>query len=83
MTPDEAWLLARKTGSDLFAERIPKQWECLDINLFEMKEKRKEEFGYSHFSDFMKEPYDPVEETKEETEKKPKIVPTVRHRSFF
>jgi len=30
MTPEEAWILARKSGSDLFAERTPRQWECLE-----------------------------------------------------
>jgi len=30
LTAEEAFIQARKTGSDIFSERIPKQWECLD-----------------------------------------------------
>jgi hypothetical protein len=42
LTPEEAWIQARKTGSDLFSERIPRQWECLEINVDEWDRKRKE-----------------------------------------
>jgi len=28
--PSEAYLLARRVGSDIFSERIPKRWECLE-----------------------------------------------------
>ena len=37
LTAEEAELRARMTGSDIFSERIPKQWECLDIDLTERK----------------------------------------------
>ncbi|CAL8110907.1 unnamed protein product [Orchesella dallaii] len=35
LTPDEAWVLARKTGSDIFSEREPKLWECLEKSLID------------------------------------------------
>jgi len=35
MTPEEAWILARKSGSDIFSERIPKLWECLEKSLID------------------------------------------------
>ncbi len=30
LTPEEAWMQSRKSGSDIFSERTPKLWECLD-----------------------------------------------------
>jgi len=30
LTPDQAYISARRTGSDIFSERIPKHWECLE-----------------------------------------------------
>jgi len=35
MTPDEAWTLARKSGSDIFSERTPRLWECLEKSLID------------------------------------------------
>lgn len=35
LTPDEARILARKTGSDIFSEREPKYWECLEKSLID------------------------------------------------
>ena len=37
LTAEEAEVRARMTGSDIFCERIPKNWECLDIDLTEKK----------------------------------------------
>jgi len=31
LSKDEAWIRARKTGSDIFSERIPKFWEFLNL----------------------------------------------------
>jgi len=35
MTPEAAWTLARKSGSDLFSERKPRLWECLEKSLID------------------------------------------------
>lgn len=35
MTPDEAFILARKSGSDIFSEKEPKFWECLEKSLID------------------------------------------------
>jgi len=59
MTPEEAWILARKTGSDIFSERIPKHWECLDIDIVTWEKERGAKYNYDHYADFMKLPYDP------------------------
>jgi len=59
MTPEEAWILARKTGSDIFSERIPKLWECLDIDIATWQKERAAQYNYDHYADFMKLPYDP------------------------
>jgi large subunit ribosomal protein L41 len=37
LTPEEAFIAARKVGNDLFSERIPKRWECLEQSLIEKK----------------------------------------------
>jgi len=35
LTPDEAWTYARQSGSDLFSERTPRLWECLEKSLID------------------------------------------------
>jgi len=41
---ERAYLLARRTGSDIFSERIPKLWECLEN--YELEEGEKDWFFY-------------------------------------
>lgn len=41
LTAEEAWIQARRTGSDMFSERIPKIWECLDTDLVGMRNEEK------------------------------------------
>jgi len=79
MTPDEAWTLARRTGSDIFSERIPRQWECLEIDVQEWKKERLAKHGFEFYHDFMKEPYSPemlLEENKDDEDavESPKFV---------
>jgi len=78
LTPEEAWILARKTGSDIFSERIPKFWECLNIDVAEWQKERAAKHNYDHYTDFMRLPYNPemeaidnvaMEETTVEDEK--------------
>lgn len=59
MTADDAWKMARMTGSDIFSERIPRNWECLEIDLVQWRKERQAKHGLGHFADFMKEPYSP------------------------
>lgn len=34
-TPDDAWIKARQCGNDIFSERTPKLWECLEKSLID------------------------------------------------
>lgn len=74
MTPDQAWTLARQTGCDIFSERVPRQWECLETDLKEWKKERLAKQGFEFYHDFMKEPYSPemlLEENKDDDDVEP------------
>lgn len=59
LTAERAHLLARRTGSDIFSERIPKIWECLDN--YEVPETKRDTFFYPSVSVRVKEIKNPSE----------------------